>query len=86
MICLGWVNSGLGFQLVGLKFVATHWLVQNFVIMGVLGGLWFVLMGVDGARGNVLKRERIGVYGVGWRKGPVFKKGDEVQGGEKVEG
>ncbi len=52
-IVLGWVNSGLGFQLVGIgTIVHAHSLVRNFIIMGVLGGLWLLLVVWDGLRGR----------------------------------
>lgn len=68
-ICLGWINSGLGFQLVGLDHVATHSLVRNFVIMGVIGGLWFLLMGVDGYRSHWAHKERLSSFSAEWQKG-----------------
>ena len=52
LIVLGWVNSGLGFRLVedGLEKVKTSTWVRGFVLMGVLGGLWFVLVVWDAGR------------------------------------
>jgi hypothetical protein len=74
LILLGWVNSGLGFQLVGLHFVPTHALVRGFLIMGVLGGLWFLLVGVDSYRAYWLKREKLSAFGLGWERGVVLRK------------
>lgn len=65
LILLGWVNSGLGFQLVGLQFVPRHALVRGFLIMGVLGTIWFALVEFDGYRAYWLKREKISAFGVG---------------------
>ena len=52
LIGLGWVNSGLGFRLVedGLEKVKTSTWVRGFVLMGVLGGSWFVLVVWDAGR------------------------------------
>jgi hypothetical protein len=61
-ICLGWINSGLGFALVGIPPVKTHSLVRNFLLMGILGGTWFVLMGVDGYRSHVAHKQRLSSY------------------------
>jgi hypothetical protein len=47
-IVLGWINSGLGFQLVGIgTIVHAHSLIRNFVFMGVLSSLWFLLVVLD---------------------------------------
>jgi hypothetical protein len=73
-ICLGWINSGLGFQLVGLEFVETHSLVRNFVIMGVLGGLWFFLVGFDGVRSHWLKKQKMSAFAIGWERGPRLRR------------
>ncbi|KIW10847.1 hypothetical protein PV08_10146 [Exophiala spinifera] len=69
VICLGWINSGLGFQLVGIPPVKTHSLVRNFVIMGVLGGAWFLLVGTDGLREHVWHKNRLSSYCLGWSRG-----------------
>lgn len=69
MICLGWINSGLGFQLVGIPPVKTHSLVRNFVIMGILGGTWLFLMGTDGLRDHVWHKNRLSAYSLGWSRG-----------------
>ncbi|KAK6367276.1 hypothetical protein LTS17_010201 [Exophiala oligosperma] len=69
MICLGWINSGLGFQLVGIPPVETHSLVRNFVIMGVLGGIWLALVGTDGLRDHVWHKNRLSSYTLGWSRG-----------------
>ncbi|KIX95321.1 uncharacterized protein Z520_08838 [Fonsecaea multimorphosa CBS 102226] len=72
-ICLGWINSGLGFQLVPISLVATHSLVRNFVIMGVLGGIWFFLIGWDGYRHHWAKKDKLGAYRLGWERGVVLR-------------
>ncbi|KIW31643.1 uncharacterized protein PV07_03260 [Cladophialophora immunda] len=72
-ICLGWINSGLGFQLVPISLVATHSLVRNFVIMGVLGGIWFFLIGWDGYRHHWAKKDKMSAYRLGWEKGVVLR-------------
>ncbi len=42
---LGMVNQGLGFQLAGIGTVVhTHSLVRNFLVCGLLAGLWFGLV------------------------------------------
>ena len=74
LILLGWINSGLGFQLVGLPFVATHTLVRQFVLMGVLGGIWFLLVASDGYRSHWRKGEKLSAYGIGWRGGVILRK------------
>jgi hypothetical protein len=74
LILLGWINSGLGFQLTGLQVVGTTTLVRQFVIMGILGGLWFLLTGVDGLRAYWLKRDKLSAYGLGWEKGVILRK------------
>jgi len=80
MICMGWINSGLGFQLVGIELVETHSLVRNFVIMGVLGGLWFLLVGVDGLRSHLLKKAKLSSFSVRWEKGKgVVLRGEKVE-------
>ena len=84
LILLGWINSGLGFQLTGLQFVRTYSLVRNFVIMGVLGGLWFLLVGVDGYRAHWLKREKLAAFGPRWKRGVVFRK--EMGGEDAIDG
>jgi hypothetical protein len=56
-IILGMINQGLGFQLVGIGTVVhAHSLVRNFVILGVLGGIWFALAMWDGFRGVTKKK------------------------------
>jgi hypothetical protein len=90
LILLGWINSGLGFQLVGLQFVPRHALVRGFVIMGVLGVIWLLLVGTDGYRAHWLKQEKISAYGVRWKRGIVLRKEvdekDAVGGADEVEG
>ncbi|KAG0645466.1 hypothetical protein D0Z07_8686 [Hyphodiscus hymeniophilus] len=59
-IILGMINQGLGFQLLGIGTVVhTHSLVRNFVILGVLGGIWFALVMWDWTRGALKKRENV---------------------------
>jgi len=59
-IILGMINQGLGFQLVGIGTVVhTHSLVRNFVILGVLGSIWFGLVIWDGLRGVVRKKQTV---------------------------
>jgi len=82
-ICLGWINSGLGFQLVPMSLVATTSLVRNFVLMGVLGGLWFLLVGVDGFRSHFAKKQKLSSFSVRWEKGLRFQGQD---GEEKAVG
>jgi hypothetical protein len=66
-IILGMINQGLGFQLAGIGTVVhTHSLVRNFVILGVLGGIWFTLAMWDGRR-------------VAMRKKSVVEKGEVDQ-------
>ncbi|KAI1625052.1 hypothetical protein EDD37DRAFT_374677 [Exophiala viscosa] len=69
MICLGWINSGLGFQLVGAHLIPTHSWVRNFLLMGILGGVWFLLMGFDGFRSHLAKKDKLSSYRVVWDKG-----------------
>jgi hypothetical protein len=58
-IILGMINQGLGFQLVGIGTVVhAHSLVRNFVILGVLGLIWFSLAIWDGLRER-LRTEKI---------------------------
>ena len=64
LIVCGWANSCLGFELVGWEFIKTHNRVRNFVIMGILGGLWWGLIGVNAVRRYVMKRDAWGGYGV----------------------
>jgi hypothetical protein len=59
-IILGMINQGLGFQLVGIGIeVHTHSLVRNFVILGVLGVLWFALAMWDFLGGVMRKKQRV---------------------------
>lgn len=56
-IVLGMINQVLGFQLVGIGTVVhAHSLVRNFVILGVLGGVWFVLVMWGWWRGRMRRR------------------------------
>ncbi|KIV81815.1 hypothetical protein PV11_03969 [Exophiala sideris] len=73
MICLGWINSGLGFQIVGTHLIPTHSWVRNFLLMGILGGIWFLLMGVDGFRSHMAKKDKLSSYRVVWDKGPRLR-------------
>ena len=57
-VLLGMINQGLGFQLAGIGTVVhTHSLVRNFLICGLLAGIWFGLVGWDAFR----ERRREGV-------------------------
>ncbi|OAL25415.1 hypothetical protein AYO20_10449 [Fonsecaea nubica] len=85
-ICLGWINSGLGFQLVPISLVATHSLVRNFVIMGVLGGIWFFLIGWDGYRHHWVKKNKMSAYRLGWDKGVVLRRQQAEEEGIKEAG
>lgn len=79
-ICLGWINSGLGFQLVGIgSIVKPHSLIRNFIIMGFIGGAWFLLLAVDAYRHHFAKKDKIGAYTLAWDKGVVLRghRGDE---------
>ncbi len=59
-IILGMINQGLGFQLVGIgTIVHAHSLIRNFVILGVLGGIWFTLAMWDAFGGLVRKKESV---------------------------
>ncbi|CZR52529.1 uncharacterized protein PAC_02406 [Phialocephala subalpina] len=59
-IILGMINQGLGFKLVGIgSVVHAHSLIRNFVILGVFGGIWFVLVMWDWLRGGLMKSKSI---------------------------
>jgi hypothetical protein len=73
-IILGWVNSWLGFHLYGLDFVPNHSLVRNFTIMGILGAIWFSLVGFDGVRHHWQKRAKLSAYRLTWRGGIALDK------------
>jgi len=63
-IILGMINQGLGFQLTGIgTIVHADSLIRNFVVLGVLGGIWFALASWDAIRGELKKRR--GVVGDG---------------------
>jgi hypothetical protein len=63
-IILGMINQGLGFQLTGIgTIVHADSLIRNFVVLGVLGGIWFTLASWDAIRGELKKRK--GVVGDG---------------------
>ncbi|PMD46728.1 hypothetical protein L207DRAFT_562003 [Hyaloscypha variabilis F] len=50
-VVLGMVNQGLGFQLTGIGTVVhTHSLVRNFLVCGLLAGVWFGLVVWDALR------------------------------------
>ena len=69
-IVLGWINSGLGFQLtmwMGLP-VTTSCYVREYVLLGLLGGAWITLVGVDGLRSYFLKKEKLGSKSVEWNR------------------
>jgi hypothetical protein len=82
-ICLGWINSGLGFQLVPISLVSTGSLVRNFVLMGVLGAVWFLLVGWDGYRHHWARKDKLGAYRVGWEKGVVLRRQQGTQDATK---
>lgn len=88
-ICLGWINSGLGFQLVGIHLISTGHLVRNFVLMGLLGGLWFLLVGIDGFRSHISKGQKLSSYALRWQNGVklVGDKGEaDAMNGPKSNG
>ena len=59
-IVLGMINQGLGFQLVGLgTVVKAHSLIRNFLVLGLLGGIWFGLVVWDWVRGGLRKRKSV---------------------------
>jgi Eukaryotic cytochrome b561 len=70
-IILGWVNTVLGFRLVGWELVPTHSLIRSYVLLGVLGGLWFFLIILDAFRARWQKKERISSLSLRWRRGIV---------------
>ena len=82
-ICLGWINSGLGFQLMPISLVPTSSLVRNFLLMGVLGAIWFLLAGWDGYRHHLVGKDKIGAYRLGWEKGIVFRGQRAAEEGDK---
>ncbi|KIW67808.1 hypothetical protein PV04_07034 [Phialophora macrospora] len=82
-ICLGWINSGLGFQLVPISLVSTGSLVRNFVLMGVLGAVWFLLVGWDSYRHHWARKDKLGAYRVGWEKGVVLRRQQDTDDGTK---
>jgi hypothetical protein len=69
-IILGWINTGLGFQLYPWILVPNHVIVREYVLLGVLGGIWWALLGVDATRNYVLKKPKISSFAVTWRRGP----------------
>ena len=74
-IILGWVNSGLGLHLARqMGLIGSHSFVRNFVLMGVLGGLWFMLVGVDSLRKYYLKRDKLSAYSAGLDKIPLHRR------------
>jgi hypothetical protein len=72
-ICLGWINSGLGFQLVPISLVSSGSLARNFTLMGILGLTWFALVGWDGYRKHFVHRDGLGAYRLGWNRGLVLR-------------
>jgi uncharacterized membrane protein (DUF485 family) len=71
-IVLGMINQGLGFQLVGIGTVVhTHSLVRNFVILGVLGGIWFALVIWDCLKVAIRKKKTAADNGEGTKEGGV---------------
>lgn len=68
-IVLGWINSGLGFQLTSsMEVIAAHSYIRNFVLMGVLGGLWIGLVAVDGLRTHWLQKDKLAAHSFGEKK------------------
>ncbi|KPI42059.1 uncharacterized protein AB675_5609 [Cyphellophora attinorum] len=67
-IVMGWVNSWLGFRLVGWEFVKDHSVVRNAVVMGVLGAVWFGLVGWDGWRRHVMGRSGLREVSTPWAR------------------
>jgi hypothetical protein len=67
-IVMGWVNSWLGFRLVGWEFVKHHSVVRNAVVMGVLGAAWFGLVGVDGWRRHIMGRASVRDANTPWSR------------------
>jgi len=86
-IILGWINSGLGFKLVGMDLVSTSSLVREYVLLGVLGGLWFLLVGVDGFRGYFTKKQKLSSYALRWDHGLKFdgERSEDDASGPKTE-
>jgi hypothetical protein len=70
-IILGWVNSVLGFRLVGWDLVPEHSIIRSYVLLGVLGGLWFFLIALDAFRTRWQRKERISSLSLRWRRGIV---------------
>lgn len=83
-IILGWINSGLGFQLVPISLVATHSLVRNFTIMGILAVLWFLLVSWDAYRHHMVKKDKIGAYRIVWNGGLAFRPQRDAEVGQDV--
>lgn len=53
LICLGWINTGLGFQLAGIRTnVPMHFIIQEYVLLGVFGGVWAALIVFETVRGR----------------------------------
>jgi len=51
MICVGWINTGLGFQLTGIRtIVPMHYVIQEYVLLGIFGGVWAALVVFDAVR------------------------------------
>jgi uncharacterized membrane protein (DUF485 family) len=75
-IILGWINTGLGFQLVPFELVATRTLVREYVILGVLGSIWFFLVLFDGLRSHWLKKKKVSSFSLGWERGLTFKEAE----------
>ncbi|KAJ9607636.1 hypothetical protein H2200_007714 [Cladophialophora chaetospira] len=80
-ICLGWINTGLGFQLVPISLVSTSCLVREYVIMGILGAAWFFLVWWDGYRNHFAKKDKLGAYRLGWNGGIVLTRPQSVGDG-----
>ena len=83
-IILGWINTGLGFQLLPFELVATHVIVREYVLLGLLGGLWFFLVGLDGVRSHLMKKKKISAFRVGWNGKPTLQSHDQEKQGFKT--
>jgi hypothetical protein len=56
-IILGMINQSLGYHLVGIgTVVRPKSLVRSYVLLRVLGGIWFALAMWDWARGGLIRR------------------------------
>ena len=83
-IILGWINTGLGFQLLPFEVIVTHVIVREYVLLGLLGGLWFFLVGLDGVRSHLMKKQKISAFRVGWKGKPTFQSHDQEKQASEV--